>query len=74
VRYLFQVWIVDPKLEGVLNVLTVVAKDRSEALLKAPIPADVRANADDYDFLIEQVGEVRPKRETQKVKVVKDDE
>jgi hypothetical protein len=54
--------------------LLVVARDRSEALLKADIPANVRANADDYDFCIEEVGEVRPKRETQKVKVVKDDE
>ena len=90
VRYLFRITIVNPKTGGIVlssssqsespslidlvQSLHVIAKDRAEALLKADIPANVRANADDYDFLIEQVGEVRPKRETQKVKVVKDEE
>jgi len=73
-RCLFRITVVNPKTATVGDSLLVIAKDESEALLKADIPANVRANADDYDFCIEEVGSVRAKRETQKVKVVKDDE
>lgn len=73
-RYLFRITVVDPKTEEIEDgPMFVVAKDRSEVMLKAPIAQGLRDRADDYDFIIEQVGEVRPKRETQKVTIAKEE-
>lgn len=73
-RYLYRVTVVDPKKEQVILEVKVVAEDEKQVLLKAELPSDVRSKPDKYDILIEEVGEVRAKKEVQKVKISKEDD
>lgn len=73
-RRLYRITVVNPKTEKITGPVLVVAKDEPGALLKADLPQEVRANSDKYDICIEIVGDVRAKKETQKVKVVEGDE
>ena len=44
------------------------------ALLRADLCPEVRANPDDFDIIVDRLGDVRAKKDVQKVKVVKDDD
>lgn len=72
-RCLFRITVVNPKMEIVYESLLVIAKDRETALLRVDLPSGVRTNPDDYDILVEHVGDVRAKEEVKKVKVVTED-
>ena len=73
-RYLYRINVVDPKTEAVILMANAVAETEQNALLKAKLPDNVREAPDKYDILIERVGQVRAKRETQTVKVVTQEE
>lgn len=73
-RSLFRITVVNPKTEVIEEALVVIAKDREGALLKAGFRAAIRTNSDQYDFLVEHVGDVRAKKEVGRVKIVKEDE
>jgi len=73
-RSLFRITVVNPKTEKIFPETKVIARDRESALLRADLPGEVRANPDKYDILVEHVGDVRAKKDVQKVKVVKEEE
>jgi hypothetical protein len=74
-RSLFRITVVEPKTEQAFDCGLVVAKDRENALLKAGLSGAILANPDDYDIIVEHVGDVRAKKDIQEVRVVegKDD-
>lgn len=72
-RYLYHVYVVDPKAGALVHDRIVVAKDQAQAMLKAGFLDKIRDNLEDYDIIIKVIGEVRAKKETQKVKVVTED-
>lgn len=75
VRYLFRITVVNPKTDMIVWEGKVVATSKADAGMKADLPAEVRKNVDAYDILTEQVpGEIRAKRETQKVVIAKEGE
>lgn len=72
-RGLFDVYIVDPENDSVIwEWEGVVAKDEQSAKLKAVSKATLGGDVDDYDIIVVKLGSVRPKKEVQEVKVVKD--
>lgn len=73
-RALYRITVVDPKSEAIAGEYQVVAQNEEQALLKANLVERVRKNPEKYDFCVEVVGSVRAKRETQRVKMVKDEE
>jgi len=73
-RRLYRITVVNPKTEEITGPFLVVAKGESGALLKANFSQEVRTNSDKYDICVEIVGDVRAKKETQKVKVIEGDE
>ena len=73
-RSLWEVFIVDPK-TGAVAFEFVVAKDENAAKIKGfNASEDVENDYEDYDVLARIVGPVRPKKEVQKVRVVKDED
>lgn len=72
-RGLYEIHAVNPKTEEIIGPILVVAKDEQGAILKADLPQEVRSNSEQYDILIECVGDVRVKKDVQKVEVVKED-
>ena len=72
-RGLYRITVVNPKTEGITEYLPVVARDRGNAILKTNLPETIRQNIDDFDILVEHVGDVRAKKDVQKVRVVKED-
>ena len=73
-RGLYRIIVVDPKSEEIVGPIFVIAKDESGALLKADLPQGIRSYSDHYDFIVDRLGDVRAKKDVQKVKVVKEDE
>lgn len=73
-RALYRIIVVNPKTEEVREPIMVIAKDEAAAKMKALLKQCFSGNIDDYDILAECVGDVRAKKDVQKVKVVKEDE
>lgn len=73
-RALYRIYAVNPKTEAIHGPYLVIAKDESGALLKAGLPSDSRTNPEDYDFIVDRLGDVRAKKDVQKVKMVKEGE
>ena len=76
-RGLFEVIIIDgetgelQKVDGIIRSL-VVAKDEASAKLKIVSKAALVKDLDEYDIIVKRLGDVRPKREVQEVKIAKD--
>ena len=79
-RTLFRVYVVDPRKGGkvLLNGEAVIALNENQAMLKvgiAKIAADADREIEQLDVYVEEVGTfIRPRKETQKVKITKDEE
>jgi len=78
-RSLFKVYVVDPRKAGkLLDEKTVIAETEEQALLKAgvaSVASDAGLELEQVDTYVEQVAQfIRPRKETQKVKVVAPDE
>ncbi len=79
-RTLYRVYVVDPRKGGqiLLNGEPVIAKNENQAMLKVgilTIAEKVGREIEDLDVYVEEVGTfIRPKKDTQRVKVVKTDE
>lgn len=78
-RSLYKVYVVDPRKAGVLlDEKTVITETEEQALLKAGVAQTaekVGLELERIDTFVEQIGEfIRPRKETQKVKMVKDDD
>ena len=79
-RTLFKVYVVDPRKNGkiLLDGKLVIAVNENQAMLKAGV-ADVAEKAgrdlDQVDVYVQTIGTfIRPRKETQRVKMVKDEE
>lgn len=78
-RSLFKVYVVDPRKTGkLLAETTVIAETEEQAILKAGV-AQIAEKAglelEQIDTLVNNMGEfIRPRKETQRVKMVKDEE
>lgn len=78
-RSLFKVYVVDPRKTGkLLDETTVIAETEEQAILKAGV-AQVAEKAglelEQVDTLVDNMGTfIRPRKETQRVKMVKDEE
>lgn len=70
-RGLFEVFIVDPKADSIVFSIKLVAKDKASAELKAVAKWTFSGDVDDFDIVTVRLGDIRPKKETQKVQVVK---
>lgn len=76
-RGLFEVIIVDgetgelQKVDGIIRSL-VVAKEEASAKLKIVSKAALVKDVDDYDIIVRRLGDVRPKRQVQEVKLAKE--
>jgi len=73
-RRLYRITVVNPKTEEVFDPALIIAKDEQAAMVKAALKGTISGRIEDFDFCIEIVGDVRAKKETQKVKVVEGDE
>ena len=79
-RGLYDVYVVDPRKQGRLIdvVKGVIAKDQNEAIMKAnvvKIAQSVGLELDEVDYYANCIGcFIRPRKETHKVKVVRDDD
>lgn len=73
-RSLYRITVVNPKTEEIYDPVLVVAKSREGALLGADLTDEIRGNSEAFDILVEVVGDVRAKKETQKVQVVEKEE
>lgn len=79
-RSVFKVYVVDPKGSGkvLLDGKSVIAVSEGEAQLKAgvgQVASDAGLDVDQVDIYCEKVAEfVRPRRETQKVVIAKDND
>lgn len=71
-RGLFDVYIVDPEIDDVAWSKCIIAKDEQSAKLKVVSSATLTKDIDDYDIIVVKLGNVRPKKEVQEVKVVKE--
>ena len=69
-RYLYEVFIIDPEEDNVLFRGHVIAKDRNGAERKVVAGTELEGDLDDYDFIVNKLGEVRPKKEVQEVKIL----
>jgi len=73
-RRLYRITVVNPKTEEVGDPVLIIAKDEPAAMVKAAVLGAIKGKVENYDICIEIVGDVRAKKETQKVKVVEGDE
>uniref|UniRef100_A0A6M3LXW3 Uncharacterized protein n=1 Tax=viral metagenome TaxID=1070528 RepID=A0A6M3LXW3_9ZZZZ len=78
-RGLYNVYVVDPRKQGkLLDTKLVIAETEEQALLKAGVAETAEKNGlelEQVDTHVEIVDKfIRPRKETQKVKVVKDDD
>ena len=79
-RTLYKVYVVDPRKGGeiLLDGKSVIAKDQQQAMLKAgvlDIALKVGLDIEDVDVYVKEVGTfIRPKKSTQRVKVVKEED
>lgn len=78
-RSLYRVYVVDPRKQGkLLDMMTVIAESDEKALLKADVVKVAEAaglELEQVDTFVECVGTfIRPRKETSKVKIVKEDE
>ena len=79
-RSLWRIYVVDPRKGGnvLMNGNVVVAKNENEALLKAgvaQVATDIGRELDQVDVYAEKIGTfIRPRKETQRVKITKEDE
>ena len=79
-RTLFRVYVVDPRKGGkvLMNGDPIVAANENQAMLKigvAKIAADVGLDLEQVDVYVEEVATfIRPRKETRRVKIVKDDD
>lgn len=72
-RYLYEVYIVNPIEDKVVEQELVIANDERSAERKAlSMCAMPPGDLDDYDFVIVKLGQVRPKKEVQEVKIVEE--
>jgi hypothetical protein len=72
-RGLFQAYIIDSADDEVIcQSKPFVAKDEENARLKAVQQAELPGDLDDYDIIIERLGDVRAKQKIQEVRVVKE--
>ena len=71
-RNLFQVVIVNPKTEKVITSQLIVAKDRESALLKVA-KQGIEINPEEFDIIVQFLGNVRARKEVQEVKVVEEE-
>lgn len=69
-RGLFQVHIVDPELDTVVNKLEIIASDEIRAQMMAVQRSQLEKSVDEYDFIVVRLGSVREKRKPQEVVVV----
>ena len=79
-RTLYRVYVVDPRKGGkiLLNGEAVIALNENQAMLKvgiAKIASDIGREIEQLDVYVEEVGTfIRPRKETQRVKITKEDE
>jgi hypothetical protein len=78
-RTLFRVYVVDPRGAGkLIGEKSVIAESESQATLKAgvaQIASDQGLELEQVDIYVENVATfIRPRKETQKVKIAKDEE
>jgi len=79
-RTLFKVYVVDPRKGGkiLMNGEPVIAANENQAMLKvgvAKVAGDVDLDIEQVDVYVEEVATfIRPRKETGKVKIVKDEE
>lgn len=75
-RHLYEVFIVDPEKESVIYAARIIAKSAQGAERSAVMemaitePETFAGDIDDYDFITNELGDVRPKQKVQEVKVV----
>lgn len=76
-RSLYEVFIVDPRLDDKSNPVLAhrfeVAESETAARLKAALSyfgAEHVDDIEDYDIIVRRIGDVRPKRKVREVKVV----
>lgn len=73
-RGLYRIIVVNPKTEEIGDPVMVIAKDEGAAMIKAALKGAIKGKVEDYDILVDRLGDVRAKKETQKVKVIKEEE
>ena len=79
-RTLYRVYVIDPRKGGqiLLNGEPVIAKNENQAMLKvgiAEIADRIHRDIEQLDVYVEEVGTfIRPRKETQRVKISKEDE
>jgi len=70
---LYDVYIVDPEAEKVIfHKPGVIAKDETLAKMIAFKDCPLEKPIDEYDFICHPLGNVRPKKEMQEVKIIKE--
>lgn len=75
-RYLFKVYVVDPRKSGkvLIDGVSIIASNENEAVMKLDV-VNVARNAgldiDDVDYIAIKIFAIRSKTETQKVEIVK---
>lgn len=68
-RGLFNIFVVDPEQDIMIEEFLIVANDQTKAFMKASHeilmrPETTLASIDNYDFIVCHLGDVRPKRPT----------
>jgi hypothetical protein len=70
-RGLFSVYIVDPETDGIQYKESFIAKDETSAKMKAYASLKLDKDADEYDFVVVRLGNVRCKKEISEVRIAK---
>ena len=69
-RGLYEVIVVDPDTEQVIEDIFTVAKSYDGAKLRVLKETDLEKDVEDYDVFAIRIGDIRAKKEVQEVKVI----
>lgn len=70
-RGLYRITVVNPKTEEIGEPLMVIAKDEAGAMVKAALQGAIKGKVEDYDIIVDRLGDVRAKKDVQRVRMVK---